>query len=156
VAEEPLRQPGADGEIRDPGIALVRRSGRDKAHLDQPSNVRATFYWGHAPNSQTRGLEMKVAMDKLDLLVVIDPFPSATAAMAAMPKDPNAKYEPNPNREVYLLPAATQFESEGRLQGRRTRAIAPFAAAPPSTGRATAARPRRTPGRWHPRSRRGG
>src|SRR6266850_1297299 len=85
----------------------------DKANLDQPSNVRATFYWGHAPNSQTRGLEMKVAMDKLDLLVVIDPFPSATAAMAAMPKDPNAKYEPNPNREVYLLPAATQFESEG-------------------------------------------
>src|SRR2546426_7593126 len=85
----------------------------DKANLDQPSNVRATFYWGHAPNSQTRGLDMKVAMDKLDLLVVIDPFPSATAAMAAMPKDPNAKYEPNPNREVYLLPAATQFESEG-------------------------------------------
>src|SRR6266851_4860346 len=99
-----------------PGIPVSRWFDavvEDNAHLDQPSNLRATFYWGHAPNSQTRGLEMKPAMDKLDLLVVIDPFPSATAAMAAMPKDPDAKYTPNPDREVYLLPAATQFETEG-------------------------------------------
>lgn len=43
--------------------------------IDQDSNLRAVFYWGHAPNSQTRGLEMKRAMDKLDLLVVVDPYP---------------------------------------------------------------------------------
>ena len=67
-------------------------------------------FWGHAPNSQTRGLEMKRAMDKLDLLVVIDPYPSATAAMAAMPGKPE---DLNPNRAVYLLPAATQFETSG-------------------------------------------
>ena len=42
-------------------------------------------FWGHAPNSQTRGMEMQAAMQALDLLVVIDPYPSATAAMAAMP-----------------------------------------------------------------------
>jgi formate dehydrogenase major subunit len=53
--------------------------------IDQPSNLRGLFYWGHAPNSQTRGPDQKRAMDKLDLLVVVDPFPSATAAMAAMP-----------------------------------------------------------------------
>ncbi|NCS62306.1 MAG: molybdopterin-dependent oxidoreductase, partial [Rhodoferax sp.] len=53
--------------------------------IDQDSNLRGVFYWGHSPNSQTRGLEMKRAMDKLDLLVVVDPYPSATAAMAAMP-----------------------------------------------------------------------
>jgi formate dehydrogenase major subunit len=81
--------------------------------IDQDPNLRAMFYWGHAPNSQTRGPEMKMAMDKLDLLVVIDPYPSATAAMAAMPKAADAKYEVNPNRDVYLLPAATQFETEG-------------------------------------------
>ncbi len=81
-----------------------------KEMLDQPSNVRGLFFWGHAPNSQTRGLEMKRAMDKLDLLVVIDPYPSATAAMAAMPGRPEDK---NPNRAVYLLPAATQFETSG-------------------------------------------
>jgi formate dehydrogenase major subunit len=78
--------------------------------IDQDPNLRGVFYWGHAPNSQTRGLEMKKAMDKLDLLVVVDPYPSATAAMAAMPGD--AK-DLNPNRAVYLLPAATQFETSG-------------------------------------------
>jgi len=78
--------------------------------IDQDSNLRALFFWGHAPNSQTRGLEMKRAMDKLDLLVVIDPYPSATAAMAAMP---GKQEDLNPNRAVYLLPAATQFETSG-------------------------------------------
>ena len=76
--------------------------------IDQDSNLRGLFFWGHAPNSQSRGLEMKKAMDKLDLLVVIDPFPSATAAMAAMPSK-----DVNPNRAVYLLPATTQFETSG-------------------------------------------
>nr|WP_315229582.1 formate dehydrogenase subunit alpha [uncultured Limnohabitans sp.] len=78
--------------------------------IDQDSNLKAVFYWGHAPNSQTRGLEMKRAMDKLDLLVVVDPYPSATAAMAAMP---GKAEDLNPNRAVYLLPAATQFETSG-------------------------------------------
>jgi formate dehydrogenase major subunit len=78
--------------------------------IDQDSNVRGMFFWGHAPNSQTRGLEMKRAMDKLDLMVVVDPYPSATAAMAAMP---GKAEDLNPNRSVYLLPAATQFETSG-------------------------------------------
>lgn len=79
--------------------------------IDQKAgNLRGLFFWGHAPNSQTRGLDMKKAMDKLDLLVVIDPYPSATASMAAMPGDPAGL---NANREVYLLPAATQFECSG-------------------------------------------
>ena len=78
--------------------------------IDQDSNLRGLFFWGHAPNSQTRGLEMKKAMDKLDLLVVVDPFPSATAAMAAMP---GKAEDQNPNRAVYLLPATTQFETSG-------------------------------------------
>ena len=78
--------------------------------IDQDSNVRGMFFWGHAPNSQTRGLEMKRAMDKLDLMVVVDPYPSATAAMAAMP---GKAEDLNPNRAVYLLPAATQFETSG-------------------------------------------
>ena len=80
--------------------------------IDQDPNLRGVVFWGHAPNSQTRGLEMKRAMDKLDLLVVIDPYPSATAAMAAMPGKPE---DLNPNRAVYLLPAATQFETSGSV-----------------------------------------
>ena len=81
--------------------------------VDQATNVKGLFYWGHAPNSQTRGLDMKKAMDKLELLVVVDPYPSATAAMAAMP--PAAGGQVNKDRAVYLLPATTQFETKGSV-----------------------------------------
>jgi formate dehydrogenase major subunit len=73
--------------------------------IDQGPNLRAVIYWGHAPNSQSRGLEMIEAMKKLDLLVVIDPYPSATAAMFAMVRKDGA----------YLLPAATQLEGPGSV-----------------------------------------
>jgi formate dehydrogenase major subunit len=74
--------------------------------IDQDNNLRAILFWGHAPNSQSRGLEMLEAMKKLDLLVVIDPYPSASAAMFA---------KANPNGAGYLLPAATQFETDGSV-----------------------------------------
>ena len=103
----------APGMLTKPGMTVSRwiDGVLEKNELiDQESNLRGLFFWGHAPNSQTRGLEMKTAMDKLDLLVVVDPFPSATAAMAAMPGKAD---ELNPNRAVYLLPATTQFETSG-------------------------------------------
>jgi formate dehydrogenase major subunit len=73
--------------------------------IDQDSNLRGVVFWGHAPNSQTRGKDMLEAMKALDTLVVIDPYPSATAAMAASARKDG----------VYLLPAATQFECEGSV-----------------------------------------
>jgi formate dehydrogenase major subunit len=103
----------APGQMTKPGITVSRwiDGVLEKNELiDQDANLRGVFFWGHAPNSQTRGLEMKRAMDKLDLLVVVDPYPSATAAMAAMP---GKAEDLNPNRAVYLLPAATQFETSG-------------------------------------------
>jgi len=75
----------------------------DKANLDQPDNTRAMVFWGHAPNSQTRGPDMKKAMEKLDLLVVIDPYPTVSAVMH------------DRTDGVYLLPAATQFETSGSV-----------------------------------------
>jgi formate dehydrogenase major subunit len=71
--------------------------------LDQDPNLRMIFFWGHAPNSQSRGSEMLEAMKKLDLMVVVDPYPSASAAMFAKVRKDGA----------YLLPAATQLETEG-------------------------------------------
>jgi formate dehydrogenase major subunit len=71
--------------------------------VDQDPNLRMIFFWGHAPNSQTRGAEMMEAMKKLDLMVVLDPYPSASAAMFAKVRKDGA----------YLLPIATQFETEG-------------------------------------------
>ncbi len=73
--------------------------------IDQDSNLRALFFWGHAPNSQSRGLEMLEAMKKLDLMVVLDPYPSASASMFAKVRKDGA----------YLLPVATQLETEGSV-----------------------------------------
>ena len=75
----------------------------DKANIAQRDNLRAMVLWGHAPNSQTRGKEMKTAMEKLDLLVVVDPYPTVSAVMHDR-KD-----------GVYLLPASTQFETYGSV-----------------------------------------
>ncbi len=108
-----IKQQYAPGMMTKPGMTVSRwiDGVLEKNELiDQDSNLRGLFFWGHAPNSQTRGLEMKKALDKLDLLVVVDPFPSATAAMAAMPGQAG---DLNPNRATYLLPATTQFETSG-------------------------------------------
>jgi formate dehydrogenase major subunit len=75
----------------------------DKANIEQNDTIRAMVLWGHAPNSQTRGQEMKTAMEKLDLLVVIDPYPTVSAVM-------NDRTD-----GVYLLPASTQFETYGSV-----------------------------------------
>src|SRR4030095_8800504 len=73
--------------------------------IDQDSNLRAIVYWGHAPNSRTRGREMKQAMEKVDLMVIIDPYPTAASVM------------PDRKDGIYLLPAATQFETSGGVTG---------------------------------------
>jgi formate dehydrogenase major subunit len=75
----------------------------DKENLDQPDNTRVMVLWGHAPNSQTRLPEMKTAMEKLDTLVVIDPFPTVSAVLH------------DRTDGVYLLPATTQFETRGSV-----------------------------------------
>lgn len=71
--------------------------------IDQPNNVRGMVFWGHGPSSQTRLPEMVKAMEKLDALVVIDPYPTMTAVMSEK-KD-----------NLYLLPASTQFETYGSV-----------------------------------------
>ncbi|NDR56785.1 formate dehydrogenase subunit alpha [Aliiruegeria sabulilitoris] len=75
----------------------------DPENTDQPNAVRAMVLWGHAPNSQTRMPEMKTAMEKLDMLVVVDPFPTVSAVLH------------DRTDGVYLLPATTQFETRGSV-----------------------------------------
>ena len=75
----------------------------DKANIAQKDNIRAMVFWGHAPNSQTRGAEQKKAMEKLDLLVIVDPYPTASAVMH------------DRTDGVYLLPACTQMETYGSV-----------------------------------------
>ncbi len=75
----------------------------NREHIAQRDNLKAMVLWGHAPNSQTRAPEMKKAMEQLDLLVVIDPYPTVSSILHDR-KD-----------NVYLLPASTQFETYGSL-----------------------------------------
>ncbi len=75
----------------------------DKANVAQKDNIRAMVLWGHAPNSQTRGKEMKAAMEKLDTMIIIDPYPTVSAVMH------------DRTDGVYLLPACTQFETYGSV-----------------------------------------
>jgi formate dehydrogenase major subunit len=72
-------------------------------NVEQPAPIQAMIFWGHAPNSQTRLPDMKKAMEMLDTLVVIDPYPTMTAVMQ------------DRTDGVYLLPAATQFETYGSV-----------------------------------------
>src|SRR6056297_3899626 len=75
----------------------------DAELIDQRDQLKAMFFFGHAPNSQTRGPEMKKAMETLELLVVVDPYPTHTAVL------------PDRQEGMYLLPAATQFETYGSV-----------------------------------------
>ena len=75
----------------------------DKNNIAQRDNLRAMVFWGHAPNSQTRGPDQKKAMEKLDTIVVIDPYPTVTAVL------------PDRQDGMYLLPACTQFETYGSV-----------------------------------------
>ncbi len=74
-----------------------------KENIDQPDNLRAMVLWGHAVNSQTRLPEMKTAMEKLDLMVIIDPVPTFAAVI------------PDRQDGVYVLPACTQYETYGSV-----------------------------------------
>ncbi len=75
----------------------------DKKNIDQPDNLRAMVLWGHAVNSQTRLPEMKKAMEKLDLMVIVDPVPTFASVI------------PDRKDGVYVLPACTQFETYGSV-----------------------------------------
>ncbi|MFG6160394.1 molybdopterin-dependent oxidoreductase [Halomonas sp. 1390] len=71
--------------------------------ISQRTRLKAMFYWGHAVNSQTRGTEMQKAMQQLEMMVIVDPYPTVAGVMH------------DRQDGVYLLPAATQFETTGSV-----------------------------------------
>ncbi|MFQ5912064.1 MAG: molybdopterin-dependent oxidoreductase, partial [Nitrospinota bacterium] len=66
-------------------------------------NVKAAFYWGHASNCESQYHRVKKGLEKVELLVDIDPFVSNTAVI------------PDRKDGVYILPAATQYEQPGSV-----------------------------------------
>ncbi len=75
----------------------------DPAAIDQPAPLKAMTFWGHASNSQTRGPDLKKGLETVELLVIIDPYPTQTAVI------------PERDNGVYLLPAATTAECYGSV-----------------------------------------
>jgi formate dehydrogenase major subunit len=73
----------------------------DKKDIEQTDILRAMVYWGHAGNSVERLPEVKKGMEKVDLLVVVDPHPTTSAAL------------PERKNGTYLLPACSQLETRG-------------------------------------------
>lgn len=89
-----------------PGFTVARwHEGvlMDKSELGQDTNVHAAFYWGHSAISQSQMDRVKTALEKVELLVSIDPFATTTAVL------------PDRQDGVYMLPAATIFEQEGSV-----------------------------------------
>ncbi|MFL6648090.1 MAG: formate dehydrogenase subunit alpha [Sulfurifustaceae bacterium] len=75
----------------------------DPANVTQKSPIKMVIFQGHAPNSQTRGPTQKKAFEKLDALVIIDPYPTVSAVMH------------DRKNNVWLLPATTQYETYGSV-----------------------------------------
>ena len=89
-----------------PGIPVSRWIDgvlETKENMSQKDNFRAVFFQGHACNSQTRGTEMKKALEKLEMVVISDPYPTHMAVMSERKND------------TYLLPTCTQFETYGSV-----------------------------------------
>jgi formate dehydrogenase major subunit len=89
-----------------PGIPVSRWIDgilEDKANMSQKDNIRAVFFQGHAVNSQTRGPEMKKALEKVELVVISDPYPTHMAVMS------------DRKNNTYLLPTCTQLEQAGSV-----------------------------------------
>ena len=69
--------------------------------LDQPNPLAAMVCFGHGGNTVTRMTDMVKGLAALKLLVIADPHPTTFAAI------------PERTDGTYLLPACTQFETEG-------------------------------------------
>ena len=72
-----------------------------KAQVAQPDTMKAMVVMGHNANTITRMPVAKQGIEKLDLLVVCDPYPTTWAVLSERKND------------IYLLPACTSFEMDG-------------------------------------------
>ncbi|MCH1930016.1 molybdopterin-dependent oxidoreductase [Shewanella sp. A25] len=97
LGKDPMTTPGIPCSRWHDGVL------EDKAKLAQKDNIRMAFFWGQSVNTETRQREVRDALDKMDTVVVVDPFPTMAGVMHRR------------KNGVYLLPAATQFETQGSV-----------------------------------------
>src|SRR4029450_690210 len=90
--------------MESPGIPSTRWFDATLLPKDQvthPDTVQAMFVMGHGVNTITRMPEAKRGIEKLELLVVCDPYPTAWSVVSER------------KAGIYLLPACTSFEMDG-------------------------------------------
>ncbi len=69
--------------------------------LDQPCPIKVIIWWGHSTASVGDLKLVKEAFESVELLVVVDPFVETAAAL------------PDRKDGIIILPACTEYESEG-------------------------------------------
>jgi len=90
--------------MESPGIPSTRwfdATLLPRDEVSQPDTLQAMFVMGHGVNTITRMPEAVRGMEKLDLLVVCDPYPTAWSVLSER------------KNGTYLLPACTSFEMDG-------------------------------------------
>jgi formate dehydrogenase major subunit len=90
--------------MESPGIPSTRwfdATLLPKDQVSQPDTLQAMLVMGHGVNTITRMPEAVRGMEKLDLLVVCDPYPTAWSVLSER------------RNGTYLLPACTSFEMDG-------------------------------------------
>ncbi|PKI81433.1 formate dehydrogenase [Malaciobacter halophilus] len=81
---------------------LDGKNGNDKSHNGKTS-LKALFVMGNGITSVAQQAKIKEGLDNLELLVLADPFVNEAAVLTDKQDD------------VFLLPAATQFETSGSV-----------------------------------------
>jgi len=96
----------APGIMNKPGFTVARWYEGvlyPKNKIGQPNNLKMVFVWGHSLNSITEMKRMKEAMEKIDLIVSVDPHSTIASSLADRPDG------------IILLPASTVFEKDGTV-----------------------------------------
>ena len=81
---------------------LAGKPGEDKIH-NAGTNLKALFVMGNGITSISQQAKVKEALDNLELIVLADPFVNEAAILTDKKDD------------VFILPAATQFETSGSV-----------------------------------------
>lgn len=86
------------------GFSLARwyEGVLNEEELETPTPIKAMIQWGCGSNSNSQYNRVVQALNKLELLVIVDPFPTIAAAVT---KTDN----------VYILPGASQYETSGSV-----------------------------------------
>jgi formate dehydrogenase major subunit len=99
------RKPRAPKEnMETPGLTSTRWFDAvllPEDQIDQKNSLRALFVMGHGGNTIPRIPDAVTGVEKLDLLVIVDPSPTSFASMSER------------KNGTYLLPACTSLEMEG-------------------------------------------